>query len=89
MFKSILVFGLITLAPLAAQAGALDSFLADFLGVDPLVAWYVEAVAAVSGLLGLFLALLPTGIAGGAWDKARTVLNYLGSNWGNARNEDN
>lgn len=41
---------------------------------------------AVSGLVGLLLANTPQGADGTIWDTVRTVLNYIASNYGSAKN---
>jgi hypothetical protein len=46
----------------------------------------VSTPAAVAGLTGFLMAVLPQGEPGSKWDTARTVLNFVAMNWGNAKN---
>jgi Na+/H+-dicarboxylate symporter len=67
-----------------ANAGPLDSALGGLIGATP--AYWLEAVALISAVLGLVSALvkdssLPPWLA--------TGLNLLASNWGKAKNGEN
>lgn len=47
---------------------------------------WVQPYFTVSGVVALLMAVLPQGPAGSLWDKVRTLLNFVASNWGNAKN---
>jgi len=66
----------------AAWAGPIDQVLEGLIG--PGLAYWAEAVVAVSALLGLASALIKDS-ALPAW--AATVVNVLASNWGAAKND--
>ena len=72
--------------PGLAWAGVVDDMVAKLLGIDTTASWWLSTVTSVSGLLGLVMALAPQGSPGGLWDRARTGVNLLSSNWGSARN---
>jgi hypothetical protein len=79
----ILIVCTFLLAPIA-HAGPLDSWLGGLIGTTP--AYWLEAVALLSAVLGLVSALvkdssLPPWLA--------TGLNLLASNWGKAKNGEN
>ncbi len=85
MKRSILLVLLILFFATAASAGPLDDLLGEMSGLTGF-AWWVELVALISTALAFIMAALPQGEPGGAWDKTRTLLNYLANNWGNAKN---
>ena len=80
---AILIVCTFLLAPIA-NAGPLDSWLGGLIGTTP--AYWLEAVALLSAVLGLVSALvkdssLPPWVA--------TGLNLLANNWGKAKNGEN
>lgn len=47
---------------------------------------YISTPAAVSGIVGFFMAILPQGTPGTVWGYVRVVLDFVASNWGAAKN---
>lgn len=70
----------IATAAAPAQAGfAVPAWLSNI--------WaYISTPAAVSGIVGFFMAILPQGSPGTVWGYVRVVLDFVASNWGAAKN---
>ena len=78
----VLAFVSIVLASSTATAGPIDTALAGLIGTEP--SWWLELVAVISALLGLFSAFirdssLPKWLS--------TIISLLSSNWGHAAND--
>jgi len=76
------LFGPVTPPAFAADAVAAPS-APDYWA---LFQTYVMTPAAISGLCGFFMAILPPGAAGTPWGFVRMALDFIASNWGNAKN---
>lgn len=85
MKRSIVVALLILFTATTVVAGPLDDLFGEMSGLRN-VAWWVELVSVISAVIAFSMAILPQGTPGGRWDRVRTFLNYLASNWGNAKN---
>ena len=83
--KFVLLVLTILFCATASTAGPLDDLLGEMSGLRG-VAWWMEFVAVVSTAIAFVMAALPQGEPGSSWDKVRTLLNYFGNNWGNAKN---
>lgn len=77
------IFVVSALAAVPANAGPLDAILGGLIGSTP--AWWLEAVALVSAVLGLVSALVSDSKLGPAW--LVSIINALASNWGRAKND--
>jgi hypothetical protein len=75
------LFALVCLPALAADAVAAPAPI-DYWA---LVQTYLLTPAAISGLVGFLMAILPQG-NGGAWGLVRSLLDFIAMNWGNAKN---
>lgn len=86
-FSQLIAVAAVVLFPSLALAGPLDELARELIDPESTVGYWAEAVALVSAVAALLVAVLPQGLPGGVWGRVRTLLNAFASNWGNARNE--
>jgi hypothetical protein len=77
----------LTLPIVAFAADAATSAPAVSIDWLTLVKTYLLTPAAISGLCGFLAAILPQGAPGTVWGIARVAIDFIGANWGNAKNE--
>jgi len=81
------VFSLVALLIVAtmSQALAADTAAAPVNYWGAVQDWLLTP-AAISGFVGFLTAILPQGTPGTVWGYVRLALDFIGSNWGNAKN---
>jgi hypothetical protein len=83
---------IISLAALFVVATLFPALAADTaVAAAPVNYWgaiqdWLLTPAAISGFVGFLTAILPQGTPGTVWGYVRLALDFIGSNWGNAKN---
>jgi hypothetical protein len=84
---ALIALAIIPVASFAADAVAPAAQAAAAAPIDwwSLVQTYLLTPAAISGLCGFLAAILPQG-SSGIWGIARSLIDFVAMNWGNAKN---